>query len=147
MHYYHYVWKGHLIFFLSGQSALPQRRLFMYVCPPNRFSDHKATAVLKGIFCRSKWHWLILSLTSVFIKMGCILPSKRQGLHQLLNNKPMGMLWGLYHLPFKIFSSQGVFWWPVSLNLITDVILLKQATSRFKHSRPRLVHVCRWKTS
>lgn len=46
--------KGCLIFFLSGQSELPERRLFMYVCPPDRFSDNKATAVLRGMFCRSK---------------------------------------------------------------------------------------------
>lgn len=100
--------KERLIFFLSGQSALPQRRLFMYVCPPDRFSSNKATAVSKGIFCRSKWHWLILSLTAVFIEMGCIHPSERQGLRQLINTTPIWTLWCLHHLPFQIFSTHGV---------------------------------------
>lgn len=82
--------------------------------------------------------------TGVFIKMDCILPSKCQGLQQPVN-KPGGTLWGLHHLCFRIFSIQGGFWWSLCLNLITDVILLKQATCRFKHARPRLVQVCRRK--
>lgn len=100
--------KGCLIFFLSGQSELPQRRLFMYVCPPDRFSSNKATAVSRGMFCGSKWHWLILSLTGVFIEMGCIHPFERQGLCQLLHNKPMWTLQRLHHLPFQTFFTSGV---------------------------------------
>lgn len=121
--------KGLLIFVLSGQSALPQKRLFMYGCRPDRFTNNKATAVLKGIFCRSKWHWLILSLTGVFIEMGCIYPSERQGLCHFLNTKPIWMPWCLHHLPFQILSIHRV---TAMFTFNYRCPFMNQATSRFK---------------
>lgn len=64
--------KGGLIFVLSGQSALPQRRLFVYVCPPDRFSDNKATAGSKGNILQVKVKLIDIEFN------GCVY---RNGLH------------------------------------------------------------------